>query len=83
MTRSQSIPREAVPTVLSLARAGFGARRIAKMMEKHRVWTTKSSVHRLLTGQPPYRATEFRSTKDERVRMDPKHLPRPGTEAAS
>ena len=54
MTRPASIPPRVFPTVLSLAEAGLGVRRIAKMLEKHQVWTTRSSVHRLLTGQPPY-----------------------------
>ena len=54
MSRSPSIPERAVPMVVSLSQAGYGSRRIAKMMERHKIWTTKSSVHRLLTGQPPY-----------------------------
>ena len=54
MTRSASIPQTLVPEVLRLQGEGLGARRIARSLERLGCWTTKSSVHRLLTGQPPY-----------------------------
>lgn len=54
MSRPQSIPGHMVDEVVRLARQGFGARRIAKRLESVGIWTTKSSVHRLLAGQSPY-----------------------------
>ena len=54
MCRTQSIPTEAFSTVLSLAQAGYGSRRIARSLEKAGIWTSKSSVDRLIRGLPPY-----------------------------
>ena len=55
MSRSPSIPRELVSELIRLNRQGLGRRRIAQEMERWGVWTTKSSVDRLLKGLPPYK----------------------------
>ena len=52
--RRQSIPESAFPEVLLWNKQGFGVRRIARLLEQRRVFTTRSSVHRLLNGLPPY-----------------------------
>lgn len=57
MSRPVSIPRELVGEVIRLNQQGLGRRRIARALEKHDCWTTKSSVHRLLAGRPPYQYT--------------------------
>ena len=64
MTRPASIPEKVVPTVLSLSRQGFGVRRIDRALEGCGVWTTRSSVHRLLTGQPPYQNANVTESHD-------------------
>ena len=54
MCRTPSIPTELVLEVVRLHGAGLGRRRIAKRLEKFGIWTTKSSVDRLIRGLPPY-----------------------------
>ena len=52
--RPASIPRSAFADVLRWHGQGFGCRRIAPLLEKRQVFTTRSSIHRLLKGQSPY-----------------------------
>ena len=52
--RPVSIPVEAYDEVFRLHAAGLGYRRIATRLESIGVYTTKSSVERLLKGQSPY-----------------------------
>ena len=54
MSRPASLPRTVHAEVFRLHGAGVGCRRIVSQLERLGVWTTKSSVHRLLRGQPPY-----------------------------
>ena len=62
MSRSPSIPSEFQNQVHELHRVGLGARRIVTALERAGCWTTKSSVHRLLTCQAPYGQAEERET---------------------
>lgn len=52
--RRASIPDSVIGEVGKWHREGVGCRRISKLLEKHQVYTTRGSVHRLLTNQPPY-----------------------------
>ena len=52
--RKQSIPPSAWPDVFKFHQQGFGCRQIARLLEQHQVFTTRSSVHRLIAGLPPY-----------------------------
>ncbi len=61
MSRSPSIPRELVIELIRLNWQGLGRRRIAQELERWGVWTTKSSVDRLLRGLPPYREAWLRA----------------------
>ena len=54
--RPTSIPAWAWPKVFELHRQGLGYRRVAVSLESLRVWTTKSSVERLVRGLPPYQS---------------------------
>ena len=52
--RPASIPQWAFGEVFRLRDLGYGCRRIARSLEEAGVFTTRSSVYRLLNGQPPY-----------------------------
>ena len=52
--RSASIPQWAFEEVFRLRDPGYGCRRIVRSLEEAGVFTTRSSVSRLLNGQPPY-----------------------------
>ncbi len=52
--RPASIPEWAFGEVFRLRDLGYGCRKIARSLKKAEVVTTKSSVSRLLNGQPPY-----------------------------
>ena len=52
--RSASIPNEAYDAAFRLHAEGHGCRMIARLLEDQGVYTTKSSVFRLLRGLPPY-----------------------------
>ena len=52
--RPASIPRWAFGEVFRLRDLGYGCRRIVRSLEEAGVFTTRSSVSRLLNGQPPY-----------------------------
>ncbi len=52
--RSASIPQWAFGEVFRLRDLGYGCRRIVRSLEEAGVFTTRSSVSRLLNGQPPY-----------------------------
>ena len=52
--RPKSIPPWAWPEVLRLHGQGLGYRRVAAALLSLKVWTTKSSVERLIKGKPPY-----------------------------
>ena len=52
--RHASIPREAHAATLKLHTDGHGYQKIARLLEDLGVFTTKSSVFRLLKGLPPY-----------------------------
>ena len=52
--RSASIPSKAYDAAFRLHAKGHGCRMIARLLESQGVYTTKSSVSRLLRGQPPY-----------------------------
>ena len=52
--RPAGIPPGAFAEVKRLHGLGYGCRRIAAMLEGRAVYTTKSSVERLLKGQAPY-----------------------------
>ena len=51
--RPTSIPQWAFGEVFRLHGLGYGCRRIVKSLEEAGVFTTRCSVSRLLTGQPP------------------------------
>ena len=51
--RPTSIPQWAFGEVLRLRDLGFGRLRIIRSLKEARVLTTRSSVSRLLNGQPP------------------------------
>jgi hypothetical protein len=52
--RPTSIPQWAFGEVFRLRDLGHGCRRIVRSLEEAGVFTTRSSVSRLLNGQPPY-----------------------------
>ncbi len=52
--RPQSIPPWAWPEVFRLREQGLGYRRVAAALASAQVWTTKSSVERLIKGKSPY-----------------------------
>ena len=52
--RPASIPQWAFGEVFRLRDLGYGCRRIVRSLEEAGVFTTRSSVSRLLNGQPPY-----------------------------
>ena len=57
--RPCSIPRSAYGLVFQRHEAGQGYRRIASLLAGMRVcYSTKSSVHRLIAGLPPYRVPD-------------------------
>ena len=57
--RPVGIPEWAFREVFRLHANGHGCRRIVRMLEGEGVFTTKSTVHRLLHRQPPYNAIGF------------------------
>lgn len=58
--RRRSIPETAFATALRLHREGYGYQRIANRLAEIGVSTTRSSVHRLIAGLPPYGARTSR-----------------------
>ena len=52
--RPTSIPQWAFGEVFRLRSLGYGCRGIVRSLEEAEVFTTRSSVSRLLNGQPPY-----------------------------
>ena len=52
--RPASIPEWAFGEVFRLRDLGYGCRRIARSLEAVGIFSTRSSVSRLLNGQPPY-----------------------------
>ena len=52
--RPTSIPQWAFGEVFRLRDLGYGCRRIVRSLEEAGVFTTRSSVSRLLNGHPPY-----------------------------
>ncbi len=52
--RPESIPQSMWPTVFTLHGQGLGYRRVADALIPRGVFTTKSSVERLIKGKPPY-----------------------------
>ena len=58
--RPTSIPIWAFGEVFRLRDLGYGCRRIVRSLEEAGVFTTRSSVSRLLNGQPPYAGIELR-----------------------
>ena len=52
--RPASIPRWAFGEVFHLHASGQGCRKIARQLEDKGIYTTRSSVARLLLGRPPY-----------------------------
>ena len=56
--RPASIPEWAFGEVFRLHSLGYGCRRIVRSLEEAGVFTTRSSVSRLLNGQLPYAAIE-------------------------
>ena len=52
--RPSSIPLWAFGEVFRLRDLGYGCRRIVRSLEEAGIFTTRSSVSRLLNGQPPY-----------------------------
>ena len=52
--RYPSIPLSAFALVFRLNAQGHGCRSIVQSLEAEGVFTTKSSVHRLIHGQAPY-----------------------------
>ena len=52
--RPASIPEWAFGEVFRLRDLGYGCRRIVRSLEDAGVFTTRSSVSRLLNGLPPY-----------------------------
>ena len=57
--RPASIPQWAFGEVFRLHGLGYGCRRIVRSLEEAGVFTTRSSVSRLLNGQPPYAGIEL------------------------
>jgi len=58
--RPASIPQWAFGEVFRLRNLGYGCRGIVKSLEEAGVFTTRSSVSRLVNGQPPYAGIELR-----------------------
>ena len=56
--RPQSIPVAAHESVFRMHSMGYGSRRIARVLEDMGVYSTKSSVSRLLLGQGAYQSIE-------------------------
>lgn len=56
--RPQSIPVTAYESVLQLHSLGYGSRRIVRLLEDQGVYSTKSSVSRLLLGQGTYKDSD-------------------------
>ena len=54
--RPPSIPVKAYESVFRLHSVGYGSRRIARILEDMGVYSTKSSVCRLLLGQGTYQS---------------------------
>jgi hypothetical protein len=52
--RPASIPKLAFGEVFRFRDLGYGCRRIVGSPEEAEVFTTRSSVSKLLNGQPPY-----------------------------
>ena len=52
--RPTSIPQWAFGEVFRLRDLGYGCRKIARSLEGVGIFSTRSSVSRLLNGQPPY-----------------------------
>ena len=52
--RPASIPEWAFGEVFRLRDLGYGCRKIVRSLEEAGVFTTRSSVSRLLNRQPPY-----------------------------
>ena len=52
--RPASIPQWAFGEVFRLRDLGYGCRRIVRSLEEAGVFTSRSTVSRLLNGQPPY-----------------------------
>ena len=53
------IPEWAFGEVFQLRDLCYGCRRIVRSLEEAEVFTTRSSVSRLLNGQPPYAGIEL------------------------
>ena len=66
MGRHQSIPRERFSSVFQWYAQGLGYRRIVVQLETQGVYTTKSSVVRLIRGLPPYGVGHVFSSPDDR-----------------
>ena len=58
--RPTSVPEWAFGEVFRLHSLGYGCRRTVMSLEEAGVFTTRSSVSRLLNGQPPYAGIELR-----------------------
>ena len=56
--RPTSIPQWAFGEVFRLRDLGYGCRRIVRSLEEAGVFTSRSSISRLLNGQPPYAGIE-------------------------
>jgi len=65
--RPVSIPETVRANVHQWHGDGLGCRRIAKLLEKHGVSTTRGSVHRLLRGEKPYDAVPVGDLNDCKV----------------
>ena len=52
--RPQAIPPTAYQEVFQLRSLGMGFRKIATALEAKGIFTSRSSVERLVRGQPPY-----------------------------
>ena len=52
--RRASIPDAFIGKVRQWHEKGYGCRKIAQLLQPHQVFTTKSSVDRLIHGKPPY-----------------------------
>ena len=62
--RLASIPEIAYQRVFDLNRQGLGVYRITTALEDHGVYTSRSSVDRLLRGLPPYDASKIVEEQD-------------------
>ena len=56
--RPTSMPQWAFGEVFRLPDLGYGCRRIVRSLEEAGVFTSRSTVSRLLNGQPPYAGIE-------------------------